>query len=50
MDHSKHEAGTVTDCEKCHDAAYEPGWYAVLLRTRERPQTLVLEIGEPLSA
>jgi hypothetical protein len=50
MDHSKHEAGTVKECKKCQEAAYEPGWYAVLLRIRERPQTLVLEMAEPLSA
>ena len=35
MDHSKHEPGTVADCEECRLDAYEPGWYATMRQRAE---------------
>jgi len=38
MDHATHEAGTIPECPACVEAAYEPGWYALLRRLSERPE------------
>jgi len=36
-DHGTHKAGTSPECRECHEAAYEPGWYAMLNRLSQRP-------------
>lgn len=32
MENARHEAGTLSGCTGCRDAAYEPGWYQMLRR------------------
>lgn len=32
MTHDDHRSGTKEDCAACAREAYEPGWYATLLR------------------
>ena len=30
MEHTRHEPGTVAECERCQLESYEPGWYRML--------------------
>jgi hypothetical protein len=32
MENAAHEAGTLSGCKGCREAAYEPGWYQMLRR------------------
>ena len=49
MENPRHEAGTLSGCTGCRDAAYEPGWYQMLRRlsgpAEERSLHLACDAG-----
>jgi hypothetical protein len=44
MEHTRHEPGTVADCERCRLESYEPGWYRMLREQRAAGETPAVPI------